>query len=132
MHKGLHYRNIFESEHEPARDPAERIMRFVHDPLSDLRQQIGLSGDFPEQFFQLLDIMKEDFSTKRLIDTGHTNLYPQRPRFTKLVNWGIIYSAVVFYFLVRLTLVAVAFSSLRMMPDSVYVTSWTAYIPAIQ
>lgn len=131
---GLHYREIFKPEPfiNRSRDVGLCIRSFIEDHEGNLREKIGLSEDFPKQFRQLLGIIKQDVTTKKLADAGHTDIYPIRPRFTKLVNWVIIYSTSIGYLLARLTVMAVALSSLRRMPDSVYVTSWTRNIPAIQ
>ena len=55
----------------------------------------------------------------------------QSARYSRWRRIHVIVSGII-YCLARLTVLALAFSSLRAMPDSVYVTTWTKYLPSLQ
>lgn len=92
----------------------------------------GLPNNFVTQFDQLVEILSGSNSSKRLFDAARTDTYPRRSLFGPFINDGIIYVTSIVYCLARLSIIGMAFSSLRRMPDSVYATPWTDYIPSIQ
>ncbi len=104
----------------------------------DLPEDFGLPEDFKlpkvfvNQFSQLVDILDGKLESKGLRDKARTNEYPQRLLFTKQINLAIIYATGIMYCLARLSIIGVAFSSLRRMPNSVYATTWTRNIPSVQ
>ncbi|KAJ5635065.1 uncharacterized protein N7484_008378 [Penicillium longicatenatum] len=88
--------------------------------------------DFHKKFKRLVEILEMKAGPKRLSDEARTNIYPQRVLFTEPVNLAIVYATSILYCLARLSIIGVAFSSLRRMPDSVYTTTWTSNIPSVQ
>lgn len=87
--------------------------------------------EFKQHLQQLIAIM-EGKESKKLNDTAMNNIFPRKNLFPKTFNQGILYATALLYCLSRLSLLAVAFSSLRKMPQSVYVTTpWTSYIPTL-
>ena len=104
----------------------------------DLSEGFGLAEDFKlpkvfvNQFSQLVDILDGNLESKGLRDKARTNEYPQRLLFIKQINLAIIYATGIMYCLARLSIIGVAFSSLRRMPNSVYTTTWTRNIPSVQ
>lgn len=100
-----------------------------------------LPDDFRQKFTQLVNILDGNFKsenrnngagTKKLRDEAWTNVYPQRVLFARSVNLTIVYVTGIMYCLARLSIIGVAFSSLRQMPDSVYTTTWATNIPSLQ
>ncbi|KUL81974.1 hypothetical protein ZTR_10712 [Talaromyces verruculosus] len=96
------------------------------------RDHQEITGNFLKKFKQLVEILNLKAGPKKLSDEARTNIYPQRVLFTEPVNLAIIYTTSIMYCLARLSIVGVAFSSLRWMPDSVYTTTWTRNIPSVQ
>jgi hypothetical protein len=103
---------------------------FQHLPSFDMP---GVSKKFVEDFEFLTNLV--DAGGKRswqLRESAKTNIYPRRSIFPKWVNFAILVMTAALYCLARLTLLALAFSSLRLMPKSVYTTtSWTSWIPSL-
>ncbi|KAI1114193.1 hypothetical protein F5Y14DRAFT_415710 [Nemania sp. NC0429] len=91
-----------------------------------------LPSDFLLQFDQLLEILSGSTNSKRLWQAARTNIYPRRSFFGPFINDDFIYVTSIVYCIARLGIIGIAFSSLRLMPDSVYATTWTDYIPSIQ
>lgn len=130
-----HYRDIFREK--TADGPSEflekQLLRFIDkDGAFQGRNYFELPDGFVEKFSQLTDILDGNSGSKRLSDEAQTNAYPQRVLFTKPVNLAIIYVTGIMYCLARVTIIGVAFSSLRRMPDSVYATTWTSNVPSVQ
>ncbi|KAK0703011.1 hypothetical protein B0T26DRAFT_657700 [Lasiosphaeria miniovina] len=136
-----HYGEIFMEEAEDDHSALlAQLLDFVHDEISR-GNRLKLPDDFLAKLTQLASILGADAQsrwpdgeprTKRLIEEARTNLYPQRVLFTRPVNLAIIYATSAMYCLARLSLIGVAFASLRRMPDSVYVTTWAADVPSLQ
>jgi hypothetical protein len=60
---------------------------------------------------------------KNLAENAKTNVFPQRSLLPKGINLLILYTTGIIYNLSRLAIMALALSSLRSMPDNVYVTN---------
>ncbi|KAJ2978978.1 hypothetical protein NUW58_g7325 [Xylaria curta] len=123
-----HYRDILGDGIDGQGFLGEKILEHIEQ--NEIFQECT-SKNFPLQFRQLVEILRGS-SPKRLWDTALTNTYPQRSIFDTLVNDWVIYVTSILYCLARLSIVGIAFSSLRLMPDSVYTIPWTAYIPSVQ
>lgn len=99
----------------------------------DAKERIDLHADagFMREFRHLDRLMKGEGS-KRLKETARVDRFPRRDLLPPAVNLGVFYVTGLLYCLARLSLLAVGFSSLRQMPESVYVsTPWTVYIPTL-
>ncbi|KAI3326730.1 hypothetical protein HD806DRAFT_488021 [Xylariaceae sp. AK1471] len=124
-----HFRDILGDGLESNEFLGEKILEYV-------QQNEEFQGYIPKgflpRFTQLVEILRGSFSSKRLWDAAQTNKYPRRSLFSTFFNDGIIYITSIAYCLARLTIIALAFSSLRWMPDSVYMITWTQYIPSVQ
>ncbi|OGE48894.1 hypothetical protein PENARI_c025G02422 [Penicillium arizonense] len=100
---------------------------------------LDLSNDLdPPKFwgnFNLLcQLMKNANGTrapKRLVETAQTNVFPRESLLPRWVNLFFIYASSLIYCVSRLTILALALSSLRSMPEGVYITTWTQNIPAV-
>ncbi|KAI0385171.1 hypothetical protein F5Y04DRAFT_269091 [Hypomontagnella monticulosa] len=95
--------------------------------------ELGFSDEFRQRFHFLVDIIDGKLSiSRRLGDEARTHIFPRRillPEPISLVVFGV---TSLLYCVSRLSLLAVSLSTLRRMPESVYVnTIWTAYIPAL-
>ncbi|KAI0097199.1 hypothetical protein GGR51DRAFT_541728 [Nemania sp. FL0031] len=99
---------------------------------NDVEVQECLPKEFLLKFALLVQILEGSSGSKRLWEAARTNAYPRRSLFGPLVNNGIIYTTSIVYCLARLSIIGVAFSSLRLMPESVYKTPWTNNFPSIQ
>lgn len=90
-----------------------------------------MHDDFHEDFELLCGLMMGRGSEK-LRNQARTNVFPRKNLLPKGVNLGILSLTSGLYCLARLSLLAIALSSLRLMPKSVYSnTPWTAYIPVV-
>ncbi|KAJ5778422.1 hypothetical protein N7520_001668 [Penicillium odoratum] len=69
---------------------------------------------------------------KRIVNNCNTHKFPRRSLLPESLNLIIIYITGLIYSLSRLMIIALALSSLRSMPDEVYVITWTKNIPSIQ
>jgi len=125
------YRNIFGDQ---GTSPTLRVQMtdFIekNTPFED-RMSLELPKEFQHQFTRLLDRMKGN-GPKKLVENAKTNVFPQRSLLRKDVNLFILYATSLVYCLSRLTIMALALSSLRFLPDDVYVTTWTKNIPTVQ
>ncbi|KAK3939989.1 hypothetical protein QBC46DRAFT_386386, partial [Diplogelasinospora grovesii] len=134
------YADIFGPEQNQASDLGRELLHFLQQPtdqdvarLNAQPELLDLLGDkeFTQQFRLLVDVM-EGKESKTLTETAKTNVYPRKNMLPKALNQGILYVTTILYCLSRLSLMAIAFSSLRLMPESVYVsTPWTVYIPSL-
>ncbi|KAI1145625.1 hypothetical protein F4825DRAFT_443416 [Nemania diffusa] len=61
-----------------------------------------------------------------------TDVYPRQETLTTEINRWFVFLMTVIYCAARLALLALTLSSLRKMPDGVYITTWTKYIPIVQ
>jgi len=132
------YASIFSSEQDlgqPLR-LGGKLLKFLDmadefAPLQTQPMDLHSDKEFIQQFRLLVDLI-DGKGSKKLIDTAKTNVYPQKNLLPKAFNQGILYLTTLLYCLSRLSLLAVAFSSLRQMPKSVYAsTPWTGYIPTL-
>jgi hypothetical protein len=132
------YASIFTREYgleQPVRLGGE-LLKFLTmtDDFAPLKTQpldLHRDKEFIQQF-RLLINLTESKGSKKLIDTAKTNVYPRKNLLPKALNQGILYLTTFLYCLSRLSLLAIAFSSLRQMPKSVYAnTPWTSYIPTL-
>jgi hypothetical protein len=136
-----HYSEIFIGETpDDSSVLCEQLLDFVQKDFND-GNSLELPDEFLAQFSQLVDILDANSESRwprglarprRLIEAAKTNVYPQRVLFTRRFNLGIIYTTSIMYCLARLSIIGVAFSSLRLMPDSVYLTTWATNIPSLQ
>ncbi|OAA48656.1 hypothetical protein NOR_01906 [Metarhizium rileyi] len=97
------------------------------------RRPLDLHGDDDFiQHFRLLVRAVGGREAKKINETAQTHDFPQRLWLPKWVNRSILFATSALYCLSRLVLLAVALSSLRRMPASVYTrTAWTKYIPTM-
>jgi hypothetical protein len=117
-----HYKKIFEWNKD--KEFLERLREFIYQQKSQFPQEFP--EEFPEQFKRLLEVMNDD---RYPGDADRLDTYPQLR-----LRWpSIILSATgIVYCMVRFSIIVLAFSSLRSMPDSVYVTTWAKFIPDVQ
>ena len=127
--KIIHFRDILGDGVNPEDFLGGKLLKFI-EQNKEFRE--CLPPDFLPKFTQLVEILGGSPGPKRLWDLAQTNTYPQRSLFSKLINDGIIYATGIIYCLARLVTIGVAFSSLRWMPSSVYMSTWTQNIPNIQ
>ncbi len=70
---------------------------------------------------------------RRSSPTGaNTNDFPLQPWLPESVNHAIIYATSIIYCLARLSIIVLAFTCLRSMPDSVYLTTWATSVPSVE
>ncbi|KAI1274265.1 hypothetical protein F5Y07DRAFT_410441 [Xylaria sp. FL0933] len=124
-----YYQHILGHGHESEDFLGEKILKHVKE---NQQLRLRLPEDFLPKFANLIDILRGSPYTKRLRDAARTDIYPQRSLFSARINDGILYTTSIVYFIARLTIIGLAFSSLRRMPESVYTITWTQYIPSIQ
>ncbi|KAI9858556.1 MAG: hypothetical protein M1824_004292 [Vezdaea acicularis] len=120
-----------ESNDAQARQLAGNLLDFLElkeDFLGKKPQELHHDKELIGHFQTLVSII-EGHESKRLIDQARTDIFPQKNVFHKSFNQGIVVVTTILYCLARLSILAVGFSSLRSMPDSVYVrTPWTTFI----
>ncbi|KAJ8125739.1 hypothetical protein O1611_g7899 [Lasiodiplodia mahajangana] len=124
-----HFEEIFGNGTDSKDFLGKRLLQYIE---KSIEIQEGLPKGFVPRFAQLVEILEGSLGSKRLWEAARTNTYPQRSIFGPLVNNGIIYATSILYCLARLSIIGVAFSSLRLMPESVYKTPWTNNFPSIQ
>ncbi|KAI9764797.1 MAG: hypothetical protein M1840_008066 [Geoglossum simile] len=125
------YRDIFTSQHiqelERLRDCIRKDPRFT--------------SKFKDEFTELLRLVKIVDPDEISLERAKINAFPpSSPSFRiEEINRSRgalfqIFSPVVgiLYAVSRLCIIAITLSSFRAMPDSVYITSWTRYVPDIQ
>ncbi|KAL7921859.1 hypothetical protein ACQKWADRAFT_327421 [Trichoderma austrokoningii] len=109
----------------------------ISPPILELGDFLDLRGDFDlyhdkwfvRSFHRLVNSMNGK-ETKKIDDAARTDAWPRQPLLPHGVNQGILYFTGFLYCAARLILLAVAISSIRKMPGSVYLaTSWTEYLP---
>jgi hypothetical protein len=151
----LHYRAIFnELDSALAREHLERLKEFIKRDEQEQEIYSALCPSFYPQFCQLVTIIQSpdepsDHSEKKGLwkylspsvdpDADKTNSFPrffikkERIWQIRAVLFRYISPTICFIYAVsRLTVISLAFSSFRAMPDSVYDTAWTRYIPNLQ
>ena len=130
--KKVLYKDIFSvSDHQPPQF-TNRLLNFIRD-TEDLRKTplVDLHPDFVEQFRSLCELM-EDKGSKKLCETAKTHVFPRKNLLPKACNLSVLFLTSTLYCLSRLSLLAISLSSLRRMPESVYLeTPWTKYIPTL-
>ncbi|KAK0671109.1 hypothetical protein QBC41DRAFT_316401 [Cercophora samala] len=136
------YRTIFCPEKdESSRDRDARLdtlLRYIEGIVDEKQTKDGSkhpeSERFTPQYLQqsriLVDLMKGKGTKKMVEEVAKTNVYPRRTMHGA-VNLTIVYFTGIVYCIARLMVVAVGLSSLRSMPDGVYVMTWTKYIPSV-
>lgn len=109
------------------------MVRFMNrePPFQERTSLEVLPEHFAEQFGTLRELMDGN-GPKKLVDNAKTNVFPQKPLLPKAVNLGILYVTSLIYCVSRLTIIGLAFSCLRSMPDGVYITTWARNVPAVQ
>lgn len=125
------YQDIFKDEGDESTLRTQMISFIEKKAPFEDRISLELPKEFYLQFSQLVEYMHGD-GPKKLIENAKTNIYPQKSLLPKSVNLFILCATSSVYALSRLTILALALSSLRSMPDEVYVTTWTENIPAVQ
>ncbi|OTB07571.1 hypothetical protein M426DRAFT_240654 [Hypoxylon sp. CI-4A] len=121
------YKDIFGWEQSP--QLARMLLLFTQDETN--QQQLGFNPNFTRQFRLLVELMDGTETNKRLFDEARTHVFPRRKAIPHPVNLAVFYATSLLYCLSRLSLLAIAFSSLRRMPSSVYAqTPWIEYIPS--
>jgi hypothetical protein len=125
------YKDIF-TDQSTGTPLGTKIIAFVEKraPFEE-RVSLELPKEFGHQFTQLMDCM-EGIGPKKLVENAKTNVFPQKSLLRKEVNLFILYATSLVYCLSRLAIIGLALSSLRSMPDDVYVTTWTQNIPTVQ
>ncbi|PVI00805.1 hypothetical protein DM02DRAFT_671697, partial [Periconia macrospinosa] len=112
------YRNIFEnSVTSPTLDVQMSDFIDKNAPFED-RMSLELPEGFQRQFTRLLKHMKGN-GPKKLVENAKTNVFPQQSLLGRKVNLFILYTTSLAYCLSRLTIMALALSSLRYLPDDV-------------
>jgi hypothetical protein len=129
-----HYKEIFhpENSHSDLESPGCKLRRFIEDSGNSQGETfLNLPEHFQEQFGKLVDLLHEKTESKKLYEEARPELYPRKVwRLGRLINQAIIYASSAVYCIARLSIIALAFSSLRSMPKSVYTTTWTGVIPS--
>ena len=126
------YKNIFSVSDNHPPQFRNRLLKFIED-TEDLRKTplVDLHDDFIKQFRSLCDLM-EDKGGKKLCEEAKTHVFPRKNLLPKACNLSILFLTSTLYCLARLLLLAISLSSLRRMPESVYLsTPWTKYIPTL-
>jgi hypothetical protein len=128
----VHYSEIFDQSYDGVllcRQLAHLVRqgRSGQGPVGSM----ALSADFEAQLYQLVGILV-DRAPKKLLDDAVVGVYPRRPLIPGWVNAGIVYVTGILYCVARLSLIGLAFSCLRWMPDSVYIGTWTMDIPSFR
>lgn len=116
-----------------------KLYEFLHEPQFTQSPghpdtQLRVRGDqtFNQQFDLLHHLLMGRGEIKKLVDTATTDLFPRKSLLPPAFNFGVLSVTGFLYCLARVALLAIGFSSLRQMPESVYVrTPWTAYIPTL-
>jgi len=128
-----HYKKIFHPENSNSNleSPGCKLRKFINDSgNSQGETSLDLPKHFQEQFGKLVDILHKT-EPKKLYEEARPELYPRKVwPLGQLINQAIIYASSAIYCIARLSIIALAFSSLRSMPKSVYTTTWTGVIPS--
>jgi hypothetical protein len=95
-------------------------------------RSLELPKEFRKQFRSLVDVLGGRSGTKKLSEATMMNVFLRKNLLPEFVNLGILYATGIIYCLARLSIIILAFSSLRAMPDSVYKTTWAIAIPNVQ
>ncbi|KUI73049.1 hypothetical protein VM1G_08193 [Cytospora mali] len=91
---------------------------------------LRMDNDF-KQHFQLLHRLLREEVPKNLLDAATTKAFPRKNLLPPGINLCIIYLTGPLYCLSRISLLAIGFSSLRQMSESVYVGTLWRYIPTL-
>jgi hypothetical protein len=132
IQQDVRYKNIFYPEDDSKLEPlGNKLYEFIHgDKGTQNEESLNRYPDFQRHFDYLIDVLQGKPRSKTLYDEARPGLYPRRIRpIAQLANQAIIYASIPIYCIARLSIIAVAFSSLRLMPESVYITTWTGVIP---
>ncbi|KAH0553481.1 hypothetical protein GP486_006450 [Trichoglossum hirsutum] len=127
------YKDIFYGTQNDVQSPelGRQLLDFIERKREFEKAEPLDLPDFVPQFKLLLKLMDEE-APKRLSQKAKTNVYPRENMLPTAFNKCVLYLTGGLYCLARLSLLAVALSSLRWMPDSVYSdTPWTYYIPSL-
>lgn len=125
-----HFRDILGDGSNPEAFLGVKLLEYI-EQNPEFRENY-LPIDFLPKFTQLVKILGGSFGSKRLSEMAQTDTYPRRSLFSTSVNDGIIYTTGIIYCLAHLSIIGIAFSSLRWMPSSVYTLTWTENVPSIQ
>ncbi|KAM3436192.1 hypothetical protein MY4824_004497 [Beauveria thailandica] len=90
---------------------------------------LDLPRSFPKDFKRLVNHL-EGNATKKLMENANTYVFPRRSLVPNSLNLAVLYVTSILYAASRLGILALALSSLRSLPEGVYVTTWTRYIPS--
>ncbi|OBT71817.1 hypothetical protein VF21_09385 [Pseudogymnoascus sp. 05NY08] len=115
---------------DPEQGLYKEMIRFVQEAPSTDHPSIDLPHSYIQQLSQLVRLI-DNIGSKRMIEQGtKTNVFPRRD-IPRVINLGLLYTTSSVYCIARLVLLSIAVSSLRYMPDAVYYSTWTRYIPSI-
>jgi hypothetical protein len=105
------------------------LLKFIEEGSFKERE---LLEEFWEQFKSLMEVIDEEVKSKKLIDNAKTNVFPLRSLLPESVNLTILYATRIVYCLARFTIIALAFSCLKSMPELVYMTTFVIDVPSVQ
>jgi hypothetical protein len=129
-----HYKEIFhpENSNSDLESPGCKLHKFIKDSRNPQGEtSLDLPEHFQEQFGKLVGILHKNTESKKLYEEARPELYPRKVwPLGQRINQAIIYASSAIYCIARLSIIALAFSSLRSMPKSVYTTTWTGVIPS--
>ena len=77
----------------------------------------------------MVDLMNGKGTKKMQDEVARTNVFPRKPM-PYVINKISLWVTTAVYCIARLIILAVGFSSLRSMPDGVYIATWARYIPS--
>lgn len=131
------FRQIFVPPSHPEQTQAEAInttAAHIQDAIKRVHEcQAGdkpnLPNHFQKNFSLLVDLMNGKGTKKMQDEVARTNVFPRKPM-PYAINKISLWVTTAVYCIARLIILAVGFSSLRSMPDGVYIATWTRYIPS--
>ncbi len=107
----------------------EGILQFIKLPVFTERMPPEVVQRFPANFKRLVEHM-DGRATKKLSENAKTYVFPRKSLGPNSLNLATLYITSLLYTVSRLAMLALALSSLRSMPEGVYVTTWTRYLPS--
>jgi hypothetical protein len=143
----VRYKDIFyrEEHHSNTTPLGTKLREFINETLDKNfinenfigKNKLNITSNlYPDpklfqcHFNALIDILEGKNTSQKLASKAQPGVYPRDiwPA-AQVANKVIIYLSIPFYCIARMSIIAVAFSSLRLMPESVYTTTWTGFIP---
>jgi hypothetical protein len=111
-----HYANVF------TESQLSKLVDFIEKKPSEFPKK------FPKQLRSLLDVIQKMGVSKYQRDADRMHLFPQRKLLSLCV---ILFATSTIYCLARFIIIALAFTSLRAMPEAVYETTWATVVPNV-